>query len=278
MKSKEYIENLSIYNAFVKVGYKNDNIYNHIINSLRRTVGDKVRHTTVLKEAEFFIVNGVQFEMDSLKYFTKLIWIKYLVTNNDLVKFISELDDFEELPVEPFDFIKKNILKSFKDDTVKDVLKSCNKFIYGMEQGGLDVYINKSILEFLSGYIIHPVSCDGYTGNILTQLIINDYPTLFENYEMKCKQAGYSRMNMGLYSSEIISFNKHLVNIFCYDSQKSNTFELKSFKNALQRFMDDVGNEIVLVVPHKLGLDLSIQEWDEVSTFIDVNFKNVKYL
>lgn len=275
--NKENLKKLSVFNATVEVNGKTDSIYNHINKSLRVVSHGKVKNTTNVNLAEFFVLGGVELNMEYLTCFAKMLWVKFFKENIDCRDIVYAVTDMRVFEKEPYNSIKFGIIRTMQKREIYKVVEDCRSFVELVKEKSLDVYINSDTLEFTNGYLIHPVSCDGNSCDLLSEMLSKKYPDVINSYEMKCKQAGYGRMNMGTYTDFDLSKGKHVINIFCIESLDKTIFELKNFKRGISKLANEL-NDIQPIIPHKLGLNISDSEWSGVVDFIDSNFKSPKYL
>lgn len=142
-------------------------------------------------------VQGTILPYDFLTQYYKLLWVKYLDANPELVEYAKQFDEFTDM------FRGKktlncqaDVIKQYVKEGKESIMKECQPLL----QAFRGVFVREVIGDLLEAkelVIGHQVNCLGIMGGGLAALIKKKYPVVFREYEMLCKIGQKTRSLMG---------------------------------------------------------------------------------
>ena len=287
----------SAFGAKIKVFGKLNTIENHyqlskrFLGSNGEVVIPKSWKEAKGKDIEFFEINGRKFKPKYLTAFYDLMWVKYLDSNPDLVKYASKFDDFTDMFKGKSincqaDTIRKYIKEGRKsimeDELVKEFIKLCKQPQEIIEKEG-------DLLESNLDILAHQSNCMGVMGAGIALSIKNKYPKVFSQYKQVTNSYKDKKQLMGrclLISEEgkIIKLDnriennnvKIIANLFGqYSYGKGLQTDYQALKKALlelKKFAQN--NNLSIGIPYGIGCGNAGGDWNIVEGIIEDVFRN----
>lgn len=120
----------SAFYARVKVFGKYDSIENHY--QLCKRFGDYVPQTwrdAKGKKPTHIHINGFDYELKYLSMFYKLLWLKYLNNNEDLVEYAKQFDDFHDIFKGKSINCQADVIRQYIKQGEDSILEECEELI-----------------------------------------------------------------------------------------------------------------------------------------------------
>lgn len=249
--------------AKVKVSGVVDTIYNHYQLCKRYMVNSTVFAPKSPSEhlgesPAYFTVNGIDLPIDYLGQFYKLLWVKYLSNNKELVQYVSKFD---------------KITDAIKNELWEDKLKIITLFVKGGREVAMEdcegvlrlLSNNYYILEIIGdvkksrqAIIAHQVSCAGTMDDGFSLYIKEQYPDVYSDYYYLCKQDNFGRYNMGICQLSKTNTEKpqYIANLFGQEL-KDEDIEYSYLEKALRSLKEEaqrMGLSVVIPLGEKDGM------------------------
>ncbi|WCF11687.1 macro domain-containing protein (plasmid) [Paenibacillus thiaminolyticus] len=241
-------------------------------------------------------INGKIFPLDFHSQYYKMLWVKYLDSNPDLVTFASQYDDFtDSFRRENTMNCQADVIRQFIKEGRNSVLSDCQPLILALK-GDYVMEVIGDLLEAKEMVIGHQVNCLGVMGGGLAKLIKEKYPSVFNKYDALCKMAKIAengRKLMGcchmveVREDVIIKDNvakvypvgdgelvRVVANLFGQykigtNQQRTEVSYLRKALEVMKKTSMEKGYSVAL--PYQLGCGLGGGEWAEIlSTIKDV--------
>lgn len=240
-----------------------------------------------------FVLNNMYFEPKYISSFYKLMWVKYLDNNKDLVQYAKQFDDFNDMfkskksYVCQADVVKQYVLngrKSFFEDTLM------KEFLNLLKQSHQIRYVNISLLKGDLDIYGHQTNCLGYMGKGIALEIKKQYPLVYKTYKEICNKTSDKEKLLGrtllidsngnIVNKEINDYsNKIIANIFgqnnikCKSNNYSKQTQEESVKKALIELKEFAKeNYLWIGIPYKMGCMNGGGNWKSILNIIQEVF------
>lgn len=227
-------------------------------------------------------VNDIQFPITYLSDYFKLLWVKYLDSNPELVTFASQFDDFTDM------FKGKHTLNC-QADVIRQYVKGGRNSIMRETQPFIRLLGKKSYVMETIGNVLaceekimgHQVNAQGVMGAGLAKSIKEKYPNVFEEYKLECQIFQRQRTLLGKCQLVDTPDCKIVANLFgqhSYGTTKVQTeYEhLRTALTQLRDFAERQGHSVAL--PFQLGCGHAGGDWSTVRKMIEEVFNNGVYV
>jgi O-acetyl-ADP-ribose deacetylase (regulator of RNase III) len=142
-------------------------------------------------------IHGIIFPLDFLQQYYKLLWVKFLDANLELVTYASQFDEFTDMFRSKKSLnCQADVIKQYVKEGRQSVIKDCQPLLMALR----GVFVHEVIGDLLQAkelVIGHQVNCLGVMGGGLALLIKEKYLKVFEEYELICNKNQKGRSLMG---------------------------------------------------------------------------------
>lgn len=269
----------------IKVSGVTDTIYNHyqlckryMINS---TIFAPKSPDNRLGEApSYFTVNGIDLPIDYLEQFYKLLWIKYLGNNAELVQYASSFNKLnDEIKNELWE-AKLRIINLFVKEGRESAMEDCEGILRLLSADYYMLEIMGDIKKSKQDILVHQVSCAGVMDEGLSLYIKEQYPNVYSDYYYLCKQDNFGRYNMGTcqLSETNIEKPKYIANMFGKELKSDNT-EYNYLEKALKSLKEEAQKKgLSVAIPLKKECGAMIGDSEAFYKIIKKVFNNYPVL
>ncbi|MFF2532178.1 DUF6977 family protein [Brevibacillus sp. NPDC058079] len=134
--------------------------------------------------------------IDFLTYYYKLLWVKYLDANPQLVEFAKQFDDFTDMFKGNSKNCQADVIRQYVKQGRESITNECQPLAMAL-RGVLVREVIGDLMEAPELVIGHQVNCLGVMGGGLAKLIKEAYPIVFNEYATLCKIGQKTRSLMG---------------------------------------------------------------------------------
>ncbi|WPS85526.1 macro domain-containing protein (plasmid) [Brevibacillus halotolerans] len=230
-------------------------------------------------------IRGIILPIDFLTYYYKLLWMKYLDTNPQLVEYAKQFDDYSDMFRGKSKNCQADVIGQYMKEGKQSILKECQPFLLAL-RGIFAQEIIGDLLEAKELVIGHQVNCFGIMGGGLALQIKEKYPIVFDDYALLCKinQKGRSLMGFcqmvevsddSVYSSLFSDFNPKIIRIVAnlFGQHGIGTDQKRTEEPFLQKALEVMKQTAMekgysVALPYQLGSNLGGGNWQEIEKII----------
>lgn len=234
-----------------------------------------------------FQVGGILIPIDYLSMYFKLLWYKYLKTNQSLEKVLELYDDYN-------DIYKGKTTLNCQADVIREYMQDNNGVKYSKEKRGTALYTScKPLIEILNGenrvmiqkgnliysytdIIGHQVNCQAVMGSGVAKDIKEYYNKAYTEYLNFAK----SKSEKLLGSCQIVDCGTKIVaNLFGQFNYGRDKNIIYTKDEALHKALRDLkdyakNNNLTVALPYNIGCGYGNGDWHKIYGIINEVFND----
>lgn len=235
------------------------------------------------KEIPFIVINGIQLPTTYLTPFYKLLWVKYLDSQQGLVDYAKGFDEFLDIYKGKSQNCQADVIEQYVKEGRQSIMKECQPLIRILNGKSHVLETVGDILGCRENIIGHQVNAQGVMGSGLAKSIKARYPEVFQDYLTVCQINRRSRSLMGMcLLSETKAPSKWVANLFGQfeyggKSQQAMKTGMNTEYDELRKALESLKQEakekgLSVALPWQLGSGLAGGSWDDVRQIIEEVF------
>lgn len=227
------------------------------------------------KQADYFEVKGIQFPIEYLNSFYKLLWVKYLDANPSLVKYASTFDEFTDIFKGKSMNCQADVIKQYVKEGRSSIMKECKIFSTVLKNNGFYHETTGDLLESKEDIRGHQTNCLGVMGAGIADVIRKKYPEVLSNYKALCFKHNKSRELLGMCQVLQTNEGNYIANLFGQHSVSytEKMTDDKALEKALILLKKEAKEkQLTIGLPWQLGSGHAGGNWLEIKAIIQKVF------